>query len=107
MISSDNTTTKKIDLKMVLNTLKKGVNLKERFKIKSLALFGSTVRNVATENSDLDFLVEFQGSASFDGYMDLKFYLEELFNKPVDLVIKEDLKPIIKEKIIKEAVYVS
>jgi predicted nucleotidyltransferase len=107
MISSNNITTKKIDLKTVLNTLKKCENLKEQFKIKSLALFGSTVRNEATENSDLDFLVEFEGSPTFDKYMDLKFYLEDLFNKPVDLVIKEDLKPVIKEKIIKEAVYVS
>ena len=39
--------------------------------------------------------------------MDLKFYLEELFNKKVDLVIKTDLKPQIKETVIKEALYVS
>ncbi len=107
MISTNNITTKIIDLKTVLNTFKKQEKICEKFKIKSLALFGSTVRNQATENSDLDFLVEFQGNATFDGYMDLKFYLEDLFNKPVDLVVKEDLKPVIKETIIKEAVYVS
>ncbi len=50
MIISHNITIKKIDLKMVLDTLKKGGDLKEKFQIKSLALFGSTVRNEATEN---------------------------------------------------------
>jgi predicted nucleotidyltransferase len=107
MISTNNITTKIIDLKTVLNTLKKQEKFKEKFKVKTLALFGSTVRNEATEKSDLDFLVEFAGSPTFDQYMDLKFYLEDLFNKPVDLVIKDDLKPIIREKVIKEVVYVS
>lgn len=91
----------------VLEVIKKRKNLFDKYHIKTLALFGSTARNEATLNSDLDFLVEFRTSPTFDNYMDLKFYLEELFNKPVDLVIKQDLKPIIKEKVIKEAVYVS
>ena len=91
----------------VLATIKAQKNLFEKYQIKTLALFGSTARNEAKINSDLDFLVEFKTIPTFDNYMDLKFYLEELFNKPVDLVIKQDLKPIIKEKIIEEAVYVS
>lgn len=107
MVSSNNLKTKTIDLKTVINTLNKQEKFKEKFKIKTLALFGSTVRNEATQKSDLDFLVEFAGSPTFDQYMDLKFYLENLFNKPVDLVIKDDLKPIIREKVIKEVVYVS
>jgi predicted nucleotidyltransferase len=90
----------------ILEILKKQKNLFNKYQIKTLALFGSTVRNEATQNSDLDFLVEFKTSPTFDNYMDLKFYLEELFNKPVDLVIKQDLKTIIKEKVMKEAVYV-
>ena len=44
------------------------------FGVSSLALFGSVARDEATSASDLDFLVEFEGSATFDGYMDLKFF---------------------------------
>jgi len=91
----------------VLEIIKKQQNLFNQYQIKTLALFGSTARNEAKENSDLDFLVEFNTSPTFDNYMDLKFHLEELFKKPIDLVIKEDLKPIIREQVIKEAVYVS
>ena len=107
MINSEQTKPKIIDLQTVVNTLKKQENFWNKFDIKTLALFGSTACNQATENSDLDFLVEFKGSITFDSYMNLKLYLEDLFNKPVDLVIKADLKPIIREKVLQEAVYVS
>ncbi|NCO74676.1 MAG: nucleotidyltransferase family protein [Cyanobacteria bacterium] len=96
-----------LDKNKVLKVIKAQENLFNKYHIKTLALFGSTARNEATENSDLDFLVEFNTSPTFDNYMDLKFYLEELFNKPIDLVIKQDLKPIIREEVMKEAVYVS
>ncbi|BAW96759.1 DNA polymerase beta domain protein region [[Synechococcus] sp. NIES-970] len=78
----------------------------EKFGVKSLALFGSTARDEATIDSDLDFLVEFDTELTFDIYMDFKFFLEELFNRRVDLVIKEDLKPQIRENILKQAIYV-
>jgi predicted nucleotidyltransferase len=70
---------------------KKKPNLFDRFQIKTLALFGSVARNQATTDSALDFLVEFREAATFDGYMDLKFYLEDLFNRKVDLVSPESL----------------
>ncbi len=79
----------------------------ERFEIKELALFGSVARNEAKVDSDLDFLVEFDAELTFDLYMDLKFFLEELFQRKVDLVIKEDLKPLIKDKVLQQAVYVT
>jgi len=90
----------------VLQTLREQPNLFQQYQIKTLALFGSTARNEATENSDLDFVVEFIGTATFKGYMGLKFYLEELFNRPVDLVTKKTIKPIIRDKILGEAIYV-
>ena len=65
------------------------------FDVRSLALFGSVARGEATLNSDLDFLVEFDGSATFRGYMGLKFFLEDLFDCPVDLVSRHKLNPII------------
>lgn len=90
----------------VLEVIKKQENLFNKYYIKTLALFGSTARNEATENSDLDFLVEFNQSPTLSMYMNLKFYLEELFNKPVDLVTIKSIKAIIKESILAEAVYV-
>ncbi len=92
---------------VVLSTLKKHLEEINQFGVKSLALFGSTARNEATPDSDLDFLVEFEGSATLNGYMGLKFFLEDLFNKNVDLVIKADLKPQIRENIINEAIHVT
>jgi len=95
-----------INREIVISTLKKHQNTLNQFRVKSLALFGSVARNQATADSDLDFLVEFE-EITFDGYMDLKFFLEDLFNKKVDLVIKTDLKPQIKETVINEAIDVA
>jgi hypothetical protein len=92
---------------IVLATLKEHLEEINQFGVKSLALFGSTARNEATPHSDLDFLVEFEGAATLNGYMGLKFFLEDLFNKDVDLVIKTDLKPQIKENVINEAINVA
>ncbi|WP_008313116.1 nucleotidyltransferase family protein [Leptolyngbya sp. PCC 6406] len=92
---------------MVLQTLRSQPNLFTQFKIKTLALFGSTARNEATDTSDLDFLVEFEGSTTFDLYMDLKFFLEDLFEKNVDLVTKGSLKPQIADIVLAEAINVA
>ncbi|WP_017295181.1 nucleotidyltransferase family protein [Geminocystis herdmanii] len=91
---------------IILQTLKNQENFFVKYDIKTLALFGSTARNEATENSDLDFLVEFNHSTTLDGYMNLKFYLEELFNKSVDLVTFKSIKTIIKNSVLAEAIYV-
>jgi uncharacterized protein len=76
----------------------------KRFGVRSLGLFGSVARGEATESSDLDFLVELE-KKSFDAYMDLKDFLEELFGCNVDLVMKDALKPRLKEPILKETIY--
>lgn len=91
----------------VLQILREQPNLFKNFQIKSLALFGSVARKQATEASDLDFLVEFEGAATFDRYMDLKFFLEDLFGKPVDLVTKRSLKPQIAPSVLGEAIDVT
>ena len=74
------------------------------FGVKRLGLFGSVARGEATEVSDLDFLVELE-KKSFDVYMDLKDFLEEMFGCKVDLVMKDALKPRLREPILKETVY--
>lgn len=78
-----------------------------QFDVRSLALFGSVARNEASSSSDLDFLVTFNGSATFDGYMNLKFFLEDLFGRSVDLVIERDLKTRIRQTVLDEAIYVA
>lgn len=75
-----------------------------RFGVRSLGLFGSVARGEDTPSSDLDILVEFDHK-SFDGYMDLKAYLENLFACPVDLVLANTLKPRLREPILSETIH--
>ncbi len=79
----------------------------DRYGVKSLALFGSVARDDAGADSDIDVLVEFEGPATFDGYMELKFYLEDLLGKPVDLVTPKALRSQLRPRIERELVYVS
>ena len=77
------------------------------FGVKHIALFGSTARGEARSDSDIDILVDFDGPATFDGYFDLKFYLEDLFAKNVDLVCANSVRPSIKPYIDKEILHVA
>ena len=81
--------------------------VRSRFGIKSLFLFGSIARNEATQESDLDFVVDFDGMITFDRYMDLKIFLEDLFGKKIDLAIEDNLKPQIRQKILEDAIDVT
>jgi uncharacterized protein len=72
-----------------------------RLGVRRLGLFGSAARNEATDASDLDFLVEFQHK-TFDAYMDLKALLERVFERRVDLVLPETLKPRLRALIVKD-----
>jgi predicted nucleotidyltransferase len=74
------------------------------FGVRRLGIFGSYARGEQKETSDMDFLVEFE-HATFDNYFDLKFFLENLFGRPVDLVISDVLKPRIRTSILEEAIY--
>ncbi len=71
--------------------------------MKTLAAFGSVARDEARLDSDVDIFVEFQGPATFNGYMNLKFFLENLLGCPVDLVIHKSIRPRIKAQIECEA----
>lgn len=68
-----------------------------------LAIFGSTARNESTKTSDIDILVDFDTKKDLFGFIDLKFFLEELLNCDVDLVSKQALHPALKERILSEA----
>jgi len=75
-----------------------------RFSVRRIGLFGSFARDAAAEKSDIDLLVELE-KPTFDHYMDLKFYLEDLFGRPVDLVMSETVKPRLAPFIQREAAY--
>lgn len=73
------------------------------FGVKQLSLFGSFVRDTATETSDIDFLVEFEtGQKNFDNFMGLSFLLEELLGRSVDVVTREGLSPYLAGHILSE-----
>ncbi len=76
-----------------MNLLKQHRTEFTRFNVKSLSLFGSVARDEAGPSSDIDVLVEFNGPARFDDYMDLKFFLEDLTGRRVDLVTNRSLHP--------------
>jgi predicted nucleotidyltransferase len=78
-----------------------------RLGVGSLALFGSAARDEADAESDVDLLVEFVSSPGFDGYMNLKFYLEDLLGRGVDLVMKSALKSWARPAVEAEAIYVA
>jgi hypothetical protein len=92
---------KKEDILKILEVNQKAL---QQFGVVSLALFGSYVRGEEEGSSDLDFVVEFK-KKTFDAYMGLKEFLEDLFGCPVDLVIKETIKPRLRENILREAVH--
>lgn len=78
-----------------------------QFHVKSLALFGSVARDEAGPESDLDLLLEFDGPATFDLYMGLKLFLEDLLGCRVDLVMRKALKPRMLPYVEREAVRVA
>ena len=88
----------------VMATLAENREAIRRFGVRGLALFGSRARGDGSSSSDLDFLVEFD-KKSFDGYMDLKAFLETLFGREVDLVIADALKPRLRDAVLQEAVH--
>ena len=80
--------------------------LQSRFGVTRLALFGSTARDAATEGSDIDILVAFDGPATSKQYFGVQFYLEDLFGCPIDLVTEKALRPELRPFIEQEQVNV-
>ena len=75
-----------------------------RFRARHVALFGSAARDEMHAESDIDILVEFDGPASYDGYFDLKDYLERVLRRPVDLVTDKGLKPRARQHIERDLI---
>jgi predicted nucleotidyltransferase len=80
--------------------------LQARFGVTDLALFGSTARGTANEESDIDILVAFDGPATSKRYFGVQFYLEDLFGRSVDLVTQKALRPELRAYVENEALHV-
>jgi predicted nucleotidyltransferase len=80
--------------------------LAQQFGVTQLALFGSTARDEARDNSDLDILVSFDGPATSARYFGVQFYLEDQLGCSVDLVTEKALRPELRPFIEKEAINV-
>jgi predicted nucleotidyltransferase len=79
--------------------------LRERFGVAKIGIFGSTARGEERPDSDVDVLVEFApGQATFRNFMELAYFLEDLFGRRVDLVtdrgLSRHLRPQIEEEVV-------
>jgi hypothetical protein len=78
--------------------------LQDKFTVRRIGVFGSHVRGDARLLSDVDVLVELD-QPTFDHYMDLKFFLEQLLDAEVDLVMADTVKPRLQPYINQEVIY--
>jgi len=89
----------------VMNLIKQNLASIRQYGVRRLGLVGSCARGENTETSDLDFIVDFE-KETFDAYMGLKFFLEDLFGCRVDLGMVETIRPEFREAMLREALYV-
>lgn len=80
--------------------------LAQRYGVLRLALFGSTARDSASAESDIDILVAFDGPATSQRYFGVQFYLEDVLGRPVDLVTEKALRTELRPHIEREALHV-
>ena len=78
----------------------------DKFKVKTIGIFGSYVRGEQKENSDADVLVDFYEPISLFKFVELEDFLSQRLGVKVDLVMRDSLKPRIKDSILNEAIYV-
>ncbi len=78
-----------------------------RFGVRSLSLFGSTARDDARPDSDVDVLVDFAGPVTFDAHMGLLVFLEDLLGCRVDVLTTSGLKPRLRPLIEQDLVRVA
>lgn len=81
-----------------------GQDLARRFSVTRIGVFGSCARGEEGPASDVDIIVGL-AEPTFDHYMDLKFYLEEVLQLPVDLVMADTVKPRLRPTLEREIVY--
>ena len=78
----------------------------QRFGTTKIGLAGSYARDEATEDSDIDIIVEIQSDNKFRSFFNLLYYLQDSLGKQVDLSTESSLKPLVRESVLKDIVYV-
>lgn len=91
----------------IISRIRERENELRRLGVARLSLFGSVARNEPGQASDVDLLVAFEGKVDYDRYVTLKFFLEDLLGKPVDLVMETALKPRIRARVESEMIRVA
>jgi len=90
----------------IAKTIQDNIEEIKGYGVKKIGIFGSFARSMQKDKSDVDILVEFEkGEKAFDNYMELKFCLERLLHRKVDLVIKDAVKPRIRQVVLREVSY--
>lgn len=84
----------------IIKLLQEHSDILRRYNVKRIGLFGSYLRGEEKKESDIDFLVEF-GEPDFDNFMNLSFWLEDLFGRKVELITNGSLSPYIQPYIEK------
>jgi hypothetical protein len=91
----------------ILSSLKKlKGDVAREYSVKTIGVFGSVARDEQTGTSDIDLLVEFSKPVGFVTFMRLENFLSERLGKQVDLVTSDSLKPVIRQDVLAEVIYV-
>ena len=92
----------------ILEALKANLKRLRSFGVRRIGLFGSYVRGQQNDESDVDLLVEFEeGLKTFDNFMALAYFVEDLLGRQVEVVTKESLSPYVGPHILNEVEYVT
>ena len=93
-------------LEQIKNSLRKHRrDIRQKYKVREIGVFGSYLRGDQKKGSDVDILVEFSKVPGLFKYLELEGYLSRVLSAKVDLVHKSALKPLIGKHILSEVVY--
>jgi predicted nucleotidyltransferase len=90
----------------VIKVLKKNKDMfQDKYGVTAMYLYGSFSKNKASDTSDVDLLVETpRRYKKYKNYLEMKYFLQKIFNREVDLVYLDSLNPVIKEEIKGETI---
>jgi len=96
-----------MEIERIKSEIRKNISiLRDKYKVKTIGIFGSYIRGEQGKRSDIDILVEFYETIDLFTFVELEEFLSEMLDIKVDLVMKDTLKPRIKDRILKEVVMV-
>lgn len=79
--------------------------LEQTYKVKNIGIFGSYAKGYTSKDSDIDILVDFYEIPDIFNFIRLEYFLKKILGKKVDLVTRKALKPLIKNEILKDTIY--